>query len=72
MCSKGSVVMTACNQRSHLHVLKWEACEKRQDGTDPVTLFLQVTGLIDINNKNERNRVLHQPKPPSFMPCRNG
>lgn len=61
--------MTTCNQGSHLHDLKWEACKKWQDGTDPVTLFLQVTGLIDITNKNEKRETEFSISPDPTASC---
>lgn len=41
-------------QGPQLHALKWEACENRQDGGDPGTLFLRVPALIDIQDKNKK------------------
>lgn len=54
--SQQSAVMTSCKQGPRLHAPKWEACGNRQDGEDPVTLFLHVPGAIDIHDKNKKER----------------
>ena len=46
--------MTTCKQGSQLHVLKWEACRNGWDGGDPVTLFLHIPDLININKNKKR------------------
>lgn len=55
--SRGSTVMTSCKQGPQLYALKWDRCRSRQDGGDPVTLFLHVPGLIDIHNKKKREKL---------------